>query len=53
MKHKQIVIGITTVTVLTIFYFAYKRAKEKNIKNDPTLKRDYDEVMSKIRNAKV
>lgn len=49
---KIIVIGATSVIVLGIIYFAFKKANEKNIENDPQLRADFEEVIRKIDNAK-
>ena len=52
INKKTIVIGITAISVLTILYFSYRKATDKNIETDPALKKDYEEIMNKIRNAK-
>lgn len=53
MKNKKIIlIGATSVIVLGILYFAYKKANQKDVTNDPQLKADLDSVMQKIENAK-
>jgi len=49
---KVIVIATTSVIVLGILYFAFKKASQKDITNDPQLKADYDAVIKKIDDAK-
>jgi len=49
---KVIVIATTSVIVLGILYFAFKKASQKDITNDPQLKADYDSLIKKIDNAK-
>lgn len=49
---KVIVIATTSVIVLGILYFAFKKASQKDITNDPQLKADYDALIKKIDNAK-
>jgi hypothetical protein len=53
MKNKKvIIIATTSVIVLGILYFAFKKAGEKDITNDPQLKADYDELIRRIDKAK-
>jgi len=53
MKNKKIIlIGATSVIVLGILYFAFKKANQKDVTNDPQLKADLDSVMKNIANAK-
>jgi hypothetical protein len=53
MKNKKIIlIGATSVVVLGLLYFAFKKANKKDITNDPQLKADFDSVIEKIDNAK-
>jgi hypothetical protein len=53
MKNKKIIlIGATSVIVLGLLYFAFKKANKKDITNDPQLKADFDSVIEKIDNAK-
>lgn len=53
MKNKKIIIiAGTSVIVLGLLYFAFKKANQKDISNDPQLKADFDAVMKKIDNAK-
>ena len=49
---KVIIIATTSVIVLGVLYFAFKKAGEKDITNDPQLKADYDAVIKKIDEAK-
>jgi hypothetical protein len=49
---KVIVIATTSVIVLGILYFAFKKASQKDITNDPQLKADYDALIKKIDDAK-
>lgn len=53
MKNKKvIVIATTSVIVLGLLYFAFKKANENKIANDPKLKADFDAVIKKIDDAK-
>jgi len=53
MKNKKtIIIATTSILVLGILYLAVKRANVKDISTDPALKKDYDELMLKIDQAK-
>jgi hypothetical protein len=53
MKNKKvIVIATTSVIVLGLLYFAFKKADKKDISNDPQLKADFDALIKKIDNAK-
>jgi hypothetical protein len=53
MKNKKvIVITVTSLIVLSILYFAVKKASVKDVTNDPKLKADLDEIINKIDNAK-
>ena len=53
MKNKKIIlIGATSVIVLGILYFAFKKANQNDVTNDPQLKADLDSVMKNIANAK-
>jgi hypothetical protein len=52
MKNKKvIIIASTSIIVLGLLYFAFKKANQKNITNDPQLRADFDEVIKKIDNA--
>jgi hypothetical protein len=52
MKNKKvIIIASTSIIVLGLLYFAFKKANQKNITNDPQLRVDFDEVIKKIDNA--
>jgi hypothetical protein len=53
MKNKNIIIiAVTSVIVLGVFYVAIKKASVKDITNDPTLKADYEDLIKRIDNAK-
>lgn len=53
MKNKKvIIIGVTSVIVLTLLYSAFKKASVKDITNDAQLRADYDALIKKIDNAK-
>ena len=53
MKNKKvIIIATTSVIVLGILYFAFKKANEKNIQNDPKLKAEFDDLIKRIDKAK-
>jgi len=53
MKNKKlIIIGTTSVIVLGLLYFAFKKADKKDITNDAQLKADFDALIKKIDNAK-
>lgn len=53
MKNKKlIIIGTTSVIVLGILYFAFKKANTKDLSNDPQLKADYEDLIKRIDNAK-
>ncbi len=53
MKNKKvIVIAGTSILVIGILYFAFKKSNFKDINNDAKLKADYDSVIKKIDNAK-
>jgi len=53
MKNKKvIVITATSLIVLGIIYFAFKKASVKDVTNDPQLKADLDQLINKIDNAK-
>lgn len=53
MKNKKtIIIATTSVIVLSVLYFAFKKASVKDITTDPQLKADYDALIKKIDNAK-
>jgi hypothetical protein len=49
---KIIIIGGTSIIVIGILYFAFKKANQKDITNDPQLKADFDTVMKNIEKAK-
>jgi hypothetical protein len=49
---KIIIIGGTSIIVIGILYFAFKKANQKDITNDPQLKADFETVMKNIENAK-
>ena len=49
---KIIIIGGTSIVVIGLLYFAFKKANRKDISNDPQLKADFDTVMKNIENAK-
>jgi hypothetical protein len=49
---KIIIIGGTSIVVIGLLYFAFKKANQKDISNDPQLKADFDTVMKNIENAK-
>lgn len=49
---KIIIIGGTSIVVIGILYFAFKKANQKDITNDPQLKADFETVMKNIENAK-
>ena len=52
MENKKIIIiGTTSVIVLGLLYFAFKKANQKDITNDPQLKADFDSVIKAIDNA--
>ncbi len=53
MKNKKvIVIATTSVIVIGLLFFAFKKASKKDITNDPQLRADYDALIKKIDNAK-
>lgn len=53
MKNKKvIIIGVTSVIVLTLLYTAFKKASVKDINNDAQLRADYNALIKKIDNAK-
>lgn len=53
MENKKIIIiGGTSIIVIGLLYFAFKKANQKDISNDPRLKADFDTVMKNIENAK-
>ena len=53
MKNKKvIIIAGTSIIVIGLLYFAFKKASIKDITNDPQLKADYDALIKKIDNAK-
>jgi hypothetical protein len=53
MKNKKlIIIGTTSVIVLGLLYFAFKKVDKKDITNDAQLKADFDALIKKIDNAK-
>jgi hypothetical protein len=53
MENKKIIIiGGTSIIVIGILYFAFKKANQKDITNDPQLKADFDTVMKNIEKAK-
>jgi hypothetical protein len=49
---KIIIIGGTSIIVIGLLYFAFKKADKKDISNDPQLKADFDRVIKGIDNAK-
>jgi hypothetical protein len=49
---KIIIIGGTSIIVIGLLYFAFKKADKKDISNDPQLKADFDKVIKGIDNAK-
>jgi hypothetical protein len=49
---KIIIIGGTSIIVIGLLYFAFKKANQKDITNDPQLKADFESVIKKIDNAK-
>jgi hypothetical protein len=49
---KIIIIGGTSIIVIGILYFAFKKANQKDISNDSQLKADFELVMKNIENAK-
>jgi len=52
MKKEYIVVGVVGVIVASLLYVTFKKATQKDITNDSSLKKDYDEVMKKIQEAK-
>jgi hypothetical protein len=53
MKNKKIIIiGATSVIVIGLLYFAFKKANQKKVEEDPQLKEDFETVMKNIENAK-
>ena len=53
MKNKKaIIIAGTSIIVIGLLFFAFKKANVKDISNDPKLKADYDALIKKIDNAK-
>jgi hypothetical protein len=53
MKNKKvIIIGATSLIVLGLIYFAFKKANQKDITNDPQLRADFEGLIKKIDNAK-
>ena len=49
---KIIIIGGTSIVVIGILYFAFKKANQKDITSDPQLKADFENVMKNIEKAK-
>jgi hypothetical protein len=52
MKKEYIVIGVVALVVATLLYKSYQKSTQKDISNDESLKKDYDELMKKIEKAK-
>ena len=52
MKKEYLVIGVVGLVVVVLLYNTYKKTTQKDISNDSSLKKDYDELMKKIENAK-
>lgn len=53
MKNKKvIIIGVTSVIVISLLYSAFKKSSVKDITNDAQLRADYNALIKKIDNAK-
>ncbi len=52
MKKEYIVIGVVALVVASLLYKSYQKSTQKDISNDESLKKDYDELMKKIEKAK-
>ena len=53
MKNKKIIIiGGTSIIVIGLLYFDFKKRNQKDISKDPKIKAYFETVMKNIENAK-
>lgn len=52
MKKEKVVLVVSGLVVVSILYLAFKKNSQKGISGDDALKKDYQDLMNKIENAK-